>query len=86
MFRRLFRHFVVTTKTTQPRLRVFTVNGPIACYQLHFGRHFDVIGSLWLNYFQTWSTVAAKSPFPSEKYLDSTFISFCSGAVEVHEK
>ena len=33
MFRRLFRHFVLTTKTTQPRPRVFTVNGSITCNQ-----------------------------------------------------
>ena len=46
MFRRQFRHFVVTTKTTQPRPQVFSVNGSITCNRMHFWRHFDVIGSI----------------------------------------
>ena len=31
MFRRLFNHFVLTTKTTQPRRQVFTVKCSITC-------------------------------------------------------
>ena len=46
MFRRQFRHFVVTTKTTQLRPQVFSVNGSITCNRMHFWRHFDVIGSI----------------------------------------
>ena len=34
MFRRLFRHFVLTTKTTQPPPQVFTVNSSITCNQV----------------------------------------------------
>ena len=30
---RQFRHFVLTTKTTQPRPLVFSVNGSITCNQ-----------------------------------------------------
>ena len=58
MFRRQFPHFVLTTKTTQPRPQVFSINGSIACNRLHFWRHFDVIGSIWQNSFQIWSTAA----------------------------
>ena len=46
MFRRQFRHFVVTTKTTKPRPQVFSVNGSITCNRMHFWRHFDVVGSI----------------------------------------
>ena len=30
---KMFRHFVLTTKTTQPRPQVFTVNGSVTCNQ-----------------------------------------------------
>ena len=43
LFRRLFRHFVLTSKTTQPRPQVFKVNNLITCNQ---AAHFDVIVSL----------------------------------------
>ena len=36
MFRRQFPHFGLTTKTTQPRPQVFSINGSIACNRLHF--------------------------------------------------
>ena len=32
--------FVFTTKTTQPRPQVFSVNGSLTCSGLHFWRHF----------------------------------------------
>ena len=34
--------FVFTTKTTQPRPQVFSVNGALTCRRLHFWRHFFV--------------------------------------------
>ena len=34
------RHFFFTTKTTQPRPQVFSVNGAFTCSGLHFWRHF----------------------------------------------
>ena len=55
MFLRLFSHFVLTIKTTQPRPQVFSVNGSIVC---NLGCTIDVIGSVRQNYFQIWSTLA----------------------------
>ena len=47
--------FVFTTKTTQPRLRVFSVNGALTCNKSCI---FDVIYSLIAKFFQIWSSVA----------------------------
>ena len=48
--------FVFTTKTTQPRPQVFSVNGSLTCRRLYFWRHFlvkheilpNLIISIWL--------------------------------------
>ena len=52
---------------TQPRPQVFSVNVSITCSWLHFltsfvqyGKTFDIIGSIWQLFFQTWSTAAGK--------------------------
>ena len=44
---------VFTTKTTQLRHQVFSVNGALTCR----GLHFDVISSLNSNFYQIWSSV-----------------------------
>ena len=44
---------VFTTKTTQPRPQVFSVNGALTCK----GLHFNVISSLNTNFYQIWSSV-----------------------------
>ena len=71
----IFRHFVVTTKTTQPRLPVPSVNGSIIwrfCGTL-YGRHFSHIEK----FFQIWSTVGSQdelcerfSQSETEKYFE----------------
>ena len=71
----IFRHFVVTTKTTQPRLPVLSVNGSIIwqfCCTL-YGRHFSHIAK----FFQIWSTVGSYdelcegfSQSETEKYFE----------------
>ena len=43
---KMFRHFVLTTKATQLRPQVFSVNGSIIC---NFGCTFDVIRPIWHN-------------------------------------
>ena len=47
--------FVFTTKTTQHRLQVFSVNGALTCNKSCI---FDVIDSLIAKFFQIWSSVA----------------------------
>ena len=46
--------FKFTTKTTQPRPQVFSVNGALTCKNAAF---FDIISSLNTTFFQIWSSV-----------------------------
>ena len=49
------RHFFkFSSKTTQPRPQVFSVNGALTCENAAF---FDVISSLKTKFFQIWSSV-----------------------------
>ena len=43
--------FFCSPKVTQPHPQVFSVNGSITCSRLHFWRNFDVIGSIWQNFW-----------------------------------
>ena len=49
----MYAIFVSTTKTTQPRHQVFSVNGALTCKNAAF---FDVISSLNTKFFQIWSS------------------------------
>ena len=46
---------VFTTKTTQPRPQVFSVNSALTCRRLYFWRHFLVKNK----FFQIWSSVSS---------------------------
>ena len=50
--------FVFTTKTTQPRPQVLSVNGALTRKNPQEGCSFDVIDSLNAKFFQIWSSVA----------------------------
>ena len=49
----MYAIFLSTTKTTQPRPQVFSVNGALTCKNAAF---FDVISSLNTKFFQIWSS------------------------------
>ena len=46
--------FFCSPTITQPRPQVFSVNGSITCSVLHFWCHFDIIGSIWQNFWCHW--------------------------------
>ena len=46
--------FFYSPKITQPLAQVFSVNGLINFSGLHFWRHFDVICSIWQNFWRHW--------------------------------
>ena len=46
--------FFYSSKVTQPRPQVFSVNCSITCSGLLFWHHFDIIGSIWQNFWCHW--------------------------------
>ena len=69
--------FVFTTKTTQPRPQVLSVNGALTRKNPQEGCSFDVIDSLNAKFFQIWSSVAGYGelcvsfkPIRMEKYFE----------------
>ena len=67
------RHFFFTTKTTQPRPQVFSVNGALTCRGLHFWRHFLVKHKILPNLVICFRLVVLRGKSASndqKRYLD----------------
>ena len=73
--------FVFTTKTTQPRPQVFSVNDALTCRRLHF----DVISSLNTKFFQIWSSVTGYACAFSQSELGKYFDGIIKRIMQISE-